>query len=310
MLIKTTEALMEYTSVSADLDFNLIKPFVKMAEKRFILPVLGTAFYDEVQQAVNTGNATFDRLVDYINSVTAPIAVWYYTQVGGTTIDSSGIYKPKNSTRWNLGDREQTQLETAFLNNGIDALDDLLNYLDDKKDDYETYKNSSEYQAERNSLIPSAKVVQEVFTLLHPRVTFRAMREAIRHIESTRIAGIMQDYYSNLLVKAESALTPEDKLMRGHARRALIYLSTARALLTRTVKLTAEGLEVIIADGKTVSQSENPRIEAAAREYGRSGEFEIAALISLMKQHLPTGYLYVAPTPLEDTGRPIGIHFF
>lgn len=310
MLIDSTEVLMAYTTVSQDLDFNLIKPSVKMAEKRFIIPYLGIAFYEEIQKAVDDRDSEYDTLLDYINCVTANIAVYYYMQTGSATIDSTGVSKPRNSNRWYLGDAEQAKVETAFLNNGIDALDDLLNYLNEKIGDYPTYEDSEAYQLERNSLVPSAREIQEVFTLLHPSVTFRAMRESIRDVESKLLPSIMQDYYSNLLSMPESDLNPSDKKMRATARKAIIYLATARALITRTVDATAQGLDVIISQNKSITVQENARIEAAAKVYEGSGERELANLTTLLKTYKPTGYTVVIPVVIPDDGRPRGIHFF
>jgi hypothetical protein len=234
MLISTTSQLMQYVEVSVDLDFLLVTPAIKKAEKRFIVPILGYAFYSEVEQYGKETAATDieARLLDAINSATGPLAMWYYCQVGGVSIDGSGIYKPKNTNKWNLGESEQQRLESAFLSTGLDALDDLINFLNDNLSSFETYATSQEREDMMTSLVPTARVVQKVFTMLHPQMTFRALQEGIRYAEP-RIADAMQEFYFHCIESLTADLTAAERRMRSMAEKAVIYLAAERALMSR-----------------------------------------------------------------------------
>lgn len=304
MLISTTEELMEYVEVSVDLNIKKVIPSIKKAERRFIKPHLG-AFYNDVQSYYNNQAEISDlkkELINLVNSATAPLAMWYYSQVGGVSMDSSGIYKPKNDQRWNLGESEQQRLENAFLSSGLDALDDLLNFLNDNLTSFPSYASSEARAENNNSLVPTAKVVQKVFTLLHPQVTYRALRESIIYVEE-RVANAMQNAHAYFIATSESALSPENKKILSSARKAIIYMAAARALIIRTVKFTNEGLEVLVMQGTPVSPQENSRIEAASSEYKGSGELELQNLMDLMNANPPTGY--TAPVIQEITDRCI-----
>jgi len=300
MLISTTADLMKYVEVSVDLDLLSVTPSINKAERRFIIPILGRTFYFEVQEYGTTEALTTvqEQLLDCINSASVPLAMWYYSQVGGVSIDNSGLYKPKSDTRWNLGDNEQAKLENHFLNSGLDALDDLLSFLDENLSSFETYATSPIRDETFSTLVPTASVVQKVFSLLHPNVTFRAMREAIGFVEN-RVAGLMQEFHDHAV--SSDSLTISEKIMRDVARKAVIYMATSRALLTRTVKLTNEGLEVMMAERTPVSVPENSRIESSAREFASSGELELQKLMDMMNANPPTGY--VAPVVVSLTDR-------
>lgn len=292
---------MEFVPVSLDLDFKSVKSAIKNAEKRFIIPIIGSAFYKELIEKIANEQLQepFVELIETINSATAPLAMWEHAKIGGVSIDSSGIYKPKNDGRWNLGDSEQNKLEGSFLHTGLCALDDMVNFLNDNHTSFTTYSESNERKRTFDTLVPTAKVVEEVFAMLYPNVTFRAMQESIRFVEK-RIASNMQEYHAALIDKPEADLTNFDKKFREAARTAIIYLATSRALLTRTVKLTAQGLEVMMGERSQVSQPENARIESAAREYASSGELELQNLLSLLNANPPAGYLPPVVTVLTD----------
>lgn len=299
MLLSTIEEIRKYAPVSRDLNFVSIEPSVRKADRRFIIPLLGIDLYTElkIDYEADSLSPVQTQLLDYVHSCSVPLALWYYVQVGGVQIDDSGIYKTRNDQRWNLGEKEQSTLESAYLYEGLEALDDLMNYLAYKIEDFPEYAETKEFKSERNSLVPSATYIQEVFSMLYPRVTFRAMREAIRYHEHRLIAPIMQGYYQNLVAKKLADLDEDDQLLLPIARLALIYLASARALLTRTVKLTNEGLKVMIGENGSVTPSENSRIEAAAKEYEKSGQAELQRLVKLLNEKAPDGYTPLVAAP-------------
>ncbi|MCF0071282.1 hypothetical protein LZD49_12445 [Dyadobacter sp. CY261] len=312
MLISNIDELREYIPVGRDLDFVSVKPSIRKAERRFILPLLGKDFYRLLvsEYEGNLLSEDHQELVEYIRSASANLTMWYYVQIGDVLIDSSGMYKQRTEQRWVLSESDQKRLQNSFLSDGLDALDDLMNHLEDNISKYSTYSNSKEYLAERRGLVTSAATVQTVFTLFHPRVTFQAMREAIRYHEDGRVAPIMQDYYGILIDKKQDDLNEVDTVALRLARRALIYLASARSMITRTVKFTNEGLKVMAGDDQ-VSQFENDRIEASAKEFEQSGQIELDALVKHLNKYEPDGYTKPEQVTYTDHGAQSGgIVFF
>lgn len=312
MLISTIEEFKKYVPVSVDLSISSIESSIRKAEKRFVAPLLGFSYYEALVAAFTKGglDEKQEELVGYIRAAAAPLAMWYYTQIGGVTTDNSGIYKHKNPDRWNLSEAEQKKVEQAYLSDGLDQLDYLMGFLERNLDDYPAYRDSEARKTETYSLLPSAATLEGVFQLIYKRVTFNALRESIRFYETGRIRSIMQDYYDNLLAKAETDLEESDKTLRDLARRALIYCATSRALLTRTVKLTAAGMEVIVSQ-YTVTDAENARIEAAAKQYELSGESLLASLVKELNKLAPDGYIPAAARPaVSCDDEPRGFIFF
>lgn len=306
MLISTTPELMQYVEVSIDLDFVSIKPSIQRAERRFIKPYLGT-FFNEVEEWYNNQFDISDlqkELISLINSATGPLALWYYSQRGSVSVDSSGIYKAKNENRWNLGEGEQRRLENSYLNDGLDALDDVFNFLNENLMEFEGYANSAARANNNNSLVRSARVLQKVFTVIHPYVTFRALQESILYVED-RVKAAMQSSYAYFLSTPESELSAPGKDILFSAQKVIIYMATARALLIRTVKFTNEGLQVLISETTQVSPQENSRIEAASAEYRASGETEMGNLVNLLNANPPTGY--TPPLPPDTTESSCGV---
>lgn len=300
MLITTIHELMDYTPVSIDLDIRSISPSIRTAERRYLIPLIGQATYDELEADYSEQSLSDiqQRLLTYIGAVTGPLALWSYVQHGGVSIDNSGIYKARNENRWNLSDKEQDRLEDFYLTQGLDASEDLLRFLDTHADEFPTYTGSKEYQLERMSLVNSSEHLQEVFALLHPRSTFRALREALRYVELNRLVPAMLGFYKHLLETPEKDLSDTDLILRQMARRAAIYLAVQRAMITRTVKFTQAGIQVMMGDRTQVSEAENARIESAASQFGKSGEDQLQQLQKELVRLNPTGYTLPDQTPL------------
>lgn len=289
MLITDIYEVQEYASVSSDLDIRALTPHLRRATKRFLTTYLGDEFMEELEAGYKTRSWSdeLEKAHGLACAVLVPASLYYYINVGGASIDNSGIYYAKNGQRWNLGEGEREKLACTYLDESLDNLDELLSYVD--RQGFASYTSSAARKKERNSLVRSAETVRNIFEVTHPRVTFRALREAITYEEEARVKHIMQGYY-NTLLNIENP-TGTDAELLAIAQRAIVYLAVSRALLTRTVKLTSEGLQVLIGNKNQISASENARIEASAREYKKSGEERLEALIEKLETILPTGYI-------------------
>lgn len=289
--ITDIETLQGYVPVSAEDDLlALITPDLTRALVRHVVPLVGRPFIDDLKAAIEGAPSQKQKdAIDYINRAVAQLAMWYYSKKGGVTVDSSGLYKPKNENRWNLSESEQVRLEETYLSDGVDALEDLLAYLEEESDSFPSYANSPKREAERSCLVPSAEIVQDIFYLLHPRLTFHAMREGLRYAERHQVAPLLQDYYSTL-ISGTPAPGSFDAEALSLARQAVVYLGARRALLTRGVKLTSDGLRVMMENKAQVSEHENVRIEAAVREFEKSGEEALFHLTKLLNATPPAGY--------------------
>ena len=68
-LFVSANRLKRDTAIGGSVDDDLIRPYVYMAQQRWILPVLGTKLYDKISADIDAGNVTGDYetlLNDYI----------------------------------------------------------------------------------------------------------------------------------------------------------------------------------------------------------------------------------------------------
>jgi hypothetical protein len=304
MLITTTAQLMEFAPVSFDLDIRSIQPSLRSAERRFLLPLIGAALYEEMLEASQSLSLTAAqrRLFPYLGDVIGPLALYHYVQHGGVSVDGSGVYKAKNENRWNLSVPEQTKLEEFYLKQGLDASEELLTFLEQNADDFPAYAESAERDRERRQLVNQASLIQELLPSLYPRTVYRALNESLRYVETNRIAPALRGFFAYLMSTADAQLTADERSLRSQARVAAIYLATQRALLTRAVRLTEAGLEVMMGTSQGAA-SENTRLETAAREFGHSGEIQLQSLYQELLRISPTGFVPLATEPVAPRAK-------
>lgn len=93
--------LKENTYISKNVDMTLLRPAIRVAQEKYILPLLGTALYNKIATDIpNSVTGTYKTLLDdYI----IPCLMWYV--VGECTIPMSYRFNNKSLMR-NTGDNE------------------------------------------------------------------------------------------------------------------------------------------------------------------------------------------------------------
>ncbi len=65
--------------VNARFDINLISPYILSTEERFLIPVLGRAFYDDLVAEQNTAVSNYNPDAGALVSLLRGIAIYYFS---------------------------------------------------------------------------------------------------------------------------------------------------------------------------------------------------------------------------------------
>lgn len=135
--------------------FLALKQKIKLCEKEYIKPILGTTLFDAIKEDINSGeiSAEFEPLLDLIRTALANLSIASAINSLNLKIDKNGItlYEalgnddPKRKQPLAEQLREFKQEHQQIGENFLKKLSD---YLRDNKDDYSDYVDSDE--AEEN----------------------------------------------------------------------------------------------------------------------------------------------------------------
>lgn len=139
---------------------------------------------------------------------------------------------------------EQYKDETNILNLAYEALEDLLNFLEETK--LPEWLESPAKKAISGLLISSLSQFNQYFTLSSSRM-FYTMLPMIKEIQDTRVIPVITDIRFHALIKAIEADTPSDDdkktlLLLPYIQRPLVLASLALAIKRLPVEILPDGI--------------------------------------------------------------------
>lgn len=234
-LITTTAQLREYVTVGQNLSIESIRPQIFTAENKYLKSFIGQKLYAHLVE--NKAAGDYQDLIALAQSAAAKFALWLYIIPGGTQIDDAGIYQAKTSEMWRLTKEEIEELRKYSLSDAMDALDMLLEYLEEKaaapadgvvEANYTAF--NFWYKAPTRTrlmglLIKKSEDFSKYVELYRSSLTFQMLNTAMSHVERHQIAPLMGDYYNT--IRGMTAPTGNDLALLELAQEALAKLSAA-----------------------------------------------------------------------------------
>jgi hypothetical protein len=299
MLLTQIDQLQQYVVVGKDLSYKSFQPALFNAEQKYIIPFLGRTLYDFILE--NDYHDDYQTLLNLARNATAKFALWLYITPGGVQIDDQGIYQAKNENMWRLSPTDLLELKKSYLEEAMDAQNQLLAYLEETvqtpdqqtdPEDYTAFELWAVSQSRKRYaglMINTAEVFGRYVELYHSTLTFITLYNCIQSVEKNAIAPLMGDYYATL--KAIATPTGDALAMLTLAQEAIAYLATAKGLRKGMYCLREDRLGLTLTPAAMPSDD----IIATYQAEGQNALERLRAKLELLK---PTGY---TPLPILET---------
>ena len=293
-LFQDIEQLQESVTVGSDLTLKTLKPSILQAELKFILPIVGRPFYEDLQ--ANLGNSNYEPVLQLARSALANLALSLFVITGGAMIDNAGIYFLKTNEMWRLSDKDKADLQKSFYEAGMNALDELLLYLASNSPSgtlptFQTIWNNSEQRTRYNSLlIKSAIDFNQHVQTFRSRATFASLYDLLAYVQRDRIQPVVNGYFPALLALNMQTATVDEKKIHEAAANALALFTVAKALRMGNYTRAEYGFQAV---PNMVQNNENQIFE-----YETDGFAALDRLRTLLETQLPAGYV---PLPVEQS---------
>jgi hypothetical protein len=234
-------------------DFNRLKPHIENAENKYIRPLLGfdicdelRLFYETAYPASPTDNEILQKeLVGKIQFATIHLAFFLGFDFLNISVTDAGFQRIETERTKGLYKYQEDSLKTFFSETGLNALDDILVFLEKNIAHFENYLTSENFSKLLTTFLPNTKVVEEIPFALHgSRLIFMALQPSIAYIEDTAIRPVLgEEIYAtvkNEMVKEE----PDTKvrLLLDYIRKPLIYLASSMLMEETGATLYDKGL--------------------------------------------------------------------
>lgn len=313
-LITTIDELKTHAPVLASFDIELILPDIERAEQRWIIPVLGQAFYDEIFSAYD-GDTLTTLQEDVLNKIRKPLAQFacvLYAPKGNVSFGSQGIQQvhsengSKPAFQWSVD-----QMLMSYLEGGYEGLDILAAFLEANKDDLTTWATSAEYEKSKELFLNTSLEFDAHFSINRSRKTFEALRHILKRHNDITVKNLLgSDLYDELKEQViDDDVTADNELLLNFIRPALVHLTVADAVTELAVKIDEFGITVVTSNTSSTTQNQQARQAAPshmlndlARKEKAIGEQYLAQLTDFLSTNSADYPLYTVPD--EDDLEP------
>jgi hypothetical protein len=237
MIIKDTNTLRKYLSVNGSVNHENIAPYLRKAERNFLKPLIGA-----VQLKVFENPQT-DPIIkeaqELAQEAVANFGYYIYLPIGAVQISDNGIHVTENDNTRSASDKQFKELQRSFKKSGHEALDELLEFMEQSADKFSEWFESDCYTIYKELLVNKTATFNSDYHIFNSRQTFVAMRPTIKVVEDQFIAPVVG---SPLLTALKSNQT---KTFRKEVKKIL-----QKAIVAFTIMKTVDnGMFVLDAKG-------------------------------------------------------------
>lgn len=200
LIIKDIAELRKTVKVSANVQFDVVEPFIRSARDLFLLRYLGR----ELIEVLESGTVP-DRAMELRNLVQmslGPLAMWVGASELSVRIGDSGMTVENNKDKFVAASETKiTNVTESLERRGFQYLDFVLEYLEKNKDQFPEWTESSYYTIRSGNYIRSAIQFQELgkVDISYSRLTFESLRPLMSNIEEHYITDFIGEELDDTL---------------------------------------------------------------------------------------------------------------
>ena len=132
-LFITRNDIINNTPLGGAIDADALLPFVRTAQEKYLLNLLGTVLYNKIQDDIESQTAFTGRYEDLVDNYIKPTLIWYscveYIPFSAITFKSNGAVKQVSEQSVQPGKNEIDYLLSKALNNADYYATRLQDYL-------------------------------------------------------------------------------------------------------------------------------------------------------------------------------------
>ncbi|WP_033369484.1 DUF6712 family protein [Hymenobacter norwichensis] len=252
-LIRSIENYREYVVVNKN-SFSLasIQPDMRLVEQDRIKPLVGAAYYYELDGKLTAGTELTGPekdVLELLRQAVATLAMVAYLPMGQLEITDMGV------TVTATGDRKQpyqwqiNQLRSNLQAKGYNALEKALTLLDEHIDapEFAAWATSAAATASHKFFLNTAAGFSEHYNIGGSRLTYLAMLPTLRKMERFSIEPVLGEaYYLELKAEVAARTVSADNLhvLEQYVRPALAHLTVGKAVPEIGLGLNGDAIEL------------------------------------------------------------------
>jgi hypothetical protein len=242
MIVKSIDQVREVIPVNASVEYATLTPYLQIAEDKFLLPVLGQSFYDELESTTTPTEAQAKALKK-CRTAAVNYAMYHGFDMLNVTFADNGYLRSDKDT--GLYRYQEENLKDRFKNDAFDGLDNLIEYLQTNASTFEQFQSSQFYTDTKGSFFPNTKTFNDIYNINNSRLVFLQIARFFDCVIDFEIVPtIGRTLYDKVVAEMKKETDKDTTFMAltPYIRKPLAYLSVAYGIDEIGLRVTEKGL--------------------------------------------------------------------
>ena len=242
MIIKNTDTLLEYLTVNNSVSIETLAPYIKKAERNFLKPLIGAAqfaIFDATAPITDPITLSGQQLAQ---EAVANFAYYLGLPVLAVQINDSGIHVVDSEHTKTASDKQFKELQRSFKKSGHEALDELLELMEEKPTKLDPWIQSDNYTVYKGLLVNKTSIFNSYYHIFNSRQTFVAMRPNIKVCEDQFIEPVIG---SELLIALKTKQTNAHRIeVKKILQQSIVAFTIMKTVDNGMFVLDAQGIHM------------------------------------------------------------------
>lgn len=257
--------------VSTGLSWVRMAPLLENAQRDYLVPLLGEKLSDEIswiyEEQQPSERSAAETVVLYLaQRAVANLAFWANFDALSLRISDQGFQRQESDSWKPAYKYQEDNLRQSFANTGFNALDQLLQQLEDHMEEFDAYEQSPAWLESQRSIVRGTDEVQDIYEINNSRLVYLRLLPVIRQVQELTLQPILGDHLYEGLVGYLKGDVPEDmsgiqesvwRRLRDHSRKVVV-MAAVRQLLRTTGTITNRGAYFTSVGGGGGTQNTQP----------------------------------------------------
>lgn len=284
-----------YARLSANYTFVNLEGLITECEEKYIIPIIGQDFYDELVDAIAASELTEEpidlsaeeaKLVEKLRRSLVFFCLLEGFSSLGVQVGSAGTGQGTSNTTQPLPQWKEVMIKCEFADKAELFLDQSLLYLENHKDDFSTWAESDQYTVSKELFINTAEQLTVWVPLFNSRRAYLALRPFLKLVQTETIPStIGRELYDSLLANIlANSLSDEEKTLVDNIAKAIANIACRKAFSQLAIAYNGNGFR-ILSDNDTITQKLGLPVEKLTpvyTDFTNEGNITLTAL----KQYL------------------------
>ncbi|MGQ1890642.1 DUF6712 family protein [Thermophagus sp. OGC60D27] len=241
MIVTNIDQVREVIPINARVEFSTLRPYLILAEEKFLQPVLGELFYKRLDDLEDPNEKEAVVVKKCIYAV-ANYAMWHGFDMLNVTFDDSGFLRSDKDS--GLYRYQEENLKSRFKNDAFDHLDGLIEYLQNNISDFSEFKESEFYIETSDSFFKTTSEFNKIYNINNSRLVFLQISRFFDRVIDFEIIPTTGQALFNKIKEEIKKDNPDENILKlvPYIKKTLAFLSVAYGLNELGLKLTEKGM--------------------------------------------------------------------